>query len=121
MKKENIHKFICILPYYFLVVILISYFLNIHNYCLDLDPPPPDPLTGKSGYPESDCILFYLIISHIASLVIYCAISLPINIILTISLIKNNISKKRTIIYFTIYMFFLLSLLFSKIIYDFIK
>ena len=120
MTLKSLHKLICLLPYYFIIVIILSY-LGSANYNI-FDTPPPDPKTGLSVSPfKTEALMFRLLYSHVIGLVGYTVASFPITIITTILLLRKNESSIITTLVYLAYLSAAVGLLLSPEIYNLIK
>ena len=120
MTLKSLHKLICLLPYYFIIVIIFSY-LGSANYNI-FDAPPPDPETGMSTSPfRSETLMFRLLYSHVIGLVGYTVVSFPITLVTTILLLRKNESGIITILVYLAYLSTAVGLLLSPEIYNLIK
>jgi hypothetical protein len=103
--KQKIYRLLCLLPYYFGIVTLITYLISDHYHMLTFDTipprPPGEPLT-LTALIEMKRICMKLFFIHFIALLLYSVISFPINTILAINLFRT--SKKRILILYLVYL-----------------
>lgn len=103
--KHKIYRLLCLLPYYFGVVTLITYLISDHYYMLTFDTIPPrlpeEPfLVTVIIELKKICLrLFYI---HSVSLPLYCTLAFPIICILAINLYKT--AKRNVLILYFLYL-----------------
>lgn len=103
--KYKIFRVLCLLPFYFGIVTLITYLISDHYNMLSFDSVPPRPpgeplsITAIIEFKRICMKLFY---SHFITLLLYSVLSFPINTILAINLYKTL--KKKTVVLYIIYL-----------------
>jgi hypothetical protein len=103
--KYKIFRILCLLPFYFGIVTLITYLISDYYHMLSFDSippkPPEEPLT-KTLIIELKKICAKLFYIHYISLLLYCSLSFPIIIYLTKNLYMT--SKRNVTILCLLYL-----------------
>lgn len=110
--KYKIFRLLCLLPFYFGIVTLITYLISDHYHMLSFDSIPPrlpeEPLIVTFIIElKKICVkVFYI---HYTTLLLYCTLSFPIVALFVKNLYKTG--EKNVLILYSLYLIIPLYLL----------